>query len=112
MTWAVIWIDTDGQFNVQNHRSLEQAVTDERIASESGLPAMLLSDRGFIRRVSGDDRRVEEACEVMHDAYEQAALGTGWETNPASRKPWADVPEANKATMRAAVIALLGWLDD
>jgi hypothetical protein len=48
----------------------------------------------------------------MHDAYEQAALGAGWETNPASRKPWADVPEANKATMRAAVIALLGWLDE
>lgn len=57
------------------------------------------------------DARVELACEVMHDAYERAAVGAGWETNPASRKPWSDVPEANKATMRAAVSALLDWLD-
>lgn len=55
--------------------------------------------------------RVERACEVMHDAYEKAADFHGWETNPASRKPWADVPEANKATMRAAVSALLNHLD-
>lgn len=50
---------------------------------------------------------IEEACEVMHDAYERAAVGAGWETNPASRKPWDGVPEANKVTMRAAVDALL-----
>jgi len=50
---------------------------------------------------------IEEACEIMHDAYEIAAVGAGWETQEASRKPWADVPEANKATMRAAVGALL-----
>lgn len=55
---------------------------------------------------------VERACEIMHDAYEKAAAGAGWETNPASRKPWADVPEANKTTMRVAVGALLDWLDD
>jgi hypothetical protein len=54
---------------------------------------------------------VETACEVMHDAYEKAATGAGWETNPASRKPWADVPEANKVTMRAAVSALLAFLE-
>ena len=53
------------------------------------------------------DEHADAACEVMHDAYERAAVGAGWETNPASRKPWADVPEANKATMRAAVGALL-----
>ena len=52
---------------------------------------------------------VEKACEVMHDAYEKAALGTGWETNLASRKPWSDVPEANKETMRVSVKALLDW---
>lgn len=50
---------------------------------------------------------VEQACEVMHDAYEKAAVGAGWETQEASRKPWAEVPEANKETMRAAVSALL-----
>lgn len=51
--------------------------------------------------------QIEHLCEVMHDAYEKAAAGNGWETQQASRKPWADVPEANKATMRAAVAALL-----
>lgn len=55
--------------------------------------------------------KIDQACEVMHDAYERAAVGAGWDTNPASRKPWADVPEANKQTMRAAVAALLEWLD-
>jgi len=54
-----------------------------------------------------DPEVVERACEVMHDAYETAAVGAGWETRQASRKPWADVPEANKDTMRAAVAALL-----
>lgn len=56
------------------------------------------------------DEDVEVACVVMHDAYEAAARGAGWETQEASRKPWADVPEANKATMRAAVGALLNHL--
>lgn len=46
---------------------------------------------------------VEQACE-------RAAVGAGWETQTSSRKPWADVPEANKETMRAAVWALLQWL--
>lgn len=50
---------------------------------------------------------IEHLCEVMHDAYEKAAIGAGWETQQASRKPWANVPEANKQTMRAAVRALL-----
>jgi hypothetical protein len=53
------------------------------------------------------DAYVEECCEVMHDAYEEAARSAGWETQERSRKPWADVPEANKVTMRAAVAALL-----
>lgn len=51
---------------------------------------------------------IENACEVMHVAYERAAIGAGWETNPLSRTiNWAEVPEANKATMRAAVAAVL-----
>lgn len=53
---------------------------------------------------------LERACEVMHNAYEAAAPGAGWQTQQASRKPWAEVPEANKATMRAALTALLAWL--
>lgn len=62
-----------------------------------------------VASASPDDVDVEAACEVMHDAYEAAAAGAGWETNPESRKPWAEVPEANKETMRAAVRALLEW---
>lgn len=57
------------------------------------------------------DDTVERACEVMHDAYEAAAVTAGWETQQRSRVPWAGVPEANKATMRAAVTALLEHLD-
>lgn len=56
--------------------------------------------------------RIEHYCELMHDAYEQAAVGTGWETQQASRKLWPDVPEANKATMRVAVAALLDAVDE
>jgi hypothetical protein len=52
----------------------------------------------------------ETACEIMHDAYETAAKRTGWETQTASRVAWADVPEANKETMRAAVATLLSEL--
>ena len=59
-----------------------------------------------------DAQRLERLCEVMHDAYEQAAAGEGWATNPASRKPWKDVPEANKRTMRIAVRALLSALEE
>ena len=53
------------------------------------------------------DALIEHYCEVMHDAYEEAAVGAGWETNPESRVAWADVPESNKETMRAAVRALV-----
>jgi len=53
------------------------------------------------------DAEVEEACEIMHDAYEAAAVDNGWDTQARSRRPWAEVPSANQATMRAAVRALL-----
>lgn len=54
--------------------------------------------------------QVDRLCEVMHDAYGEAAAKAGWETQERSRKPWADVPEANKAAMRHAVHALVGHL--
>ena len=53
---------------------------------------------------------IEWLCEVMHDAYEIAAAGAGWETQAASRRPWDDVPEPNKVAMRAAVAAMLDAL--
>jgi len=57
--------------------------------------------------VEDGDRRVEEVCELFHDAYEAAAVQAGWETQERSRVPWADVPEENKETMRATVRAVL-----
>lgn len=52
------------------------------------------------------DAYLEHLCEVSHNAYEAAAINAGWETNPRSRVPWAEVPEANKATMRASIDAV------
>ena len=46
-------------------------------------------------------------AETMHNAYEAAAVGNGWETNLRSRVSWAELPEANRATMLAAVEAAL-----
>lgn len=59
------------------------------------------------------DALIERVCEAMHDAYEDEAFKVGWETNPASRRSWAEVPEGNKKAMRAGVrggltAALLG----
>lgn len=54
-----------------------------------------------------DDDAVERYCILMHEAYEEAAAKEGWETQERSRKPWQEVPEANKATMRHAVAALV-----
>ena len=58
-----------------------------------------------------DPAHVEAICEVMHNAYEVAAVVSGWETNAASRKPWREVPEANQEAMRAAVRAILTSAD-
>ena len=62
-----------------------------------------------------DPKLIELLCERQHDAYEAAAVEAGWTTQQASRKPWAEVPEANKQTMRASVAVVLyallelGW---
>lgn len=61
--------------------------------------------------MSDDIEYINRLCEVMHDAYESAAPLTGWRTNPESRKPWDDVPAANKATMRYAVRTLIQHIE-
>jgi hypothetical protein len=50
---------------------------------------------------------LEAACIAAHNAYEQAAHEAGWVTNTQSRKPWVDVPEANKIAMRAGIAAAI-----
>jgi len=81
-----------GQQRVHVLTDKELAARDERVREERTLPT------------------VEHACELMHDAYEAAAVTTGWETQERSRKPWSEVPEANKVTMRAAVSAVLALM--
>jgi len=53
---------------------------------------------------------VERLCAVHHDAYEEAARTRGWATNLNCRCSWAELPAANKDTMRAAMRALLANL--
>lgn len=57
--------------------------------------------------MSGDQPEVDRLCQVMHEVYEREAARVGWQTQTRSRVPWHDVPEANKAAMRKAVMALL-----
>jgi len=44
---------------------------------------------------------------IAHEAYEEAAAQSGWETNPVSRVPWEDVPEENRAATTAAASAVV-----
>lgn len=54
----------------------------------------------------------EQVARAMHDAYEARAAEVGWETQARSRVAWADVPEANKQAMYAAVDAALAVVAD
>lgn len=54
-----------------------------------------------------DNAQIEQLAEVAHDAYEAAAAGSGWQTQAASRKPWAEVPDANREATRAMIRAVL-----
>lgn len=43
---------------------------------------------------------------IAHETYEEAAAKAGWETNPASRVPWEDVPLENRVVTTAAANAV------
>lgn len=79
-------------------------------------PAPTLGDapRADSEALAAREADVDTLCALMHDAYEAEAGNAGWDTNPKSRAPWSEVPEANKRCMRAAVRAVLGssWLAD
>lgn len=49
----------------------------------------------------------EQIAQAFHETYERLAPDFGYKTREASAKPWADVPEQNKALMVAVVQALL-----
>jgi hypothetical protein len=54
---------------------------------------------------------IERLCERMHEAYEEAAVSEGWSTQAAPRKPWSEVPDANRRTMRQSVATILDQLE-
>lgn len=57
------------------------------------------------------EKLIEYLCALQHKVYEEQALLEGWETHrdiPGS--DWRGVPEANKATMRASMAAVLDEL--
>ena len=88
----------------------EIAATEVRkLASQQRDEAVAERDAA-LAAVTATPENVERLCEVMHDAYERAAVLEGWDTNPESATAWAHVPEANKRTMRVAVAAMLAAL--
>jgi hypothetical protein len=55
----------------------------------------------------------EQLAQLFHETYERLAPSHGYETREASAKPWADVPESNKALMIATCREVLtALLDD
>jgi hypothetical protein len=49
----------------------------------------------------------ERIAQAFHETYERLALDHGYTTREAGAKPWAEVPEANRALMVAVVGELL-----
>jgi len=49
----------------------------------------------------------EQIAQAFHEAYERLAPDFGYQTREASAKPWAEVPEQNRALMVAVVQSLL-----
>lgn len=103
---------------VMGPENLEYQLNNARYLQSRGYPeqeehiarlenAIRIRDEDAAAAMPVPDDRIERLCEVLHDAYEAAAVDQGWQTQQASRKPWAEVPEANKATMRAAVRAIV-----
>jgi len=52
--------------------------------------------------------RAEEVARSFHEAYEALAPNFAYETRATSAKPWAEIPENNRALMVAVVRRLLG----
>lgn len=96
--------------NIDAIRASRQLFADATTAAYQQVITTQAAEIAKARARAEEAALIEAACEVMHCAYEEAAAGAGWETNPASQVPWSDVPEPNKMAMRAAVTALARWL--
>lgn len=57
--------------------------------------------------MDNDTTPAEIVARAFHEKYESLAPDHGYETRKASAKPWADVPDANKALMIATAQGLL-----
>lgn len=55
---------------------------------------------------------VEAMARAGHDEYERVAPEYGWGTQEQTRVPWDDLPESNRAVMRAAYGAALRALTE
>lgn len=53
---------------------------------------------------------LDDLCRTLHDAYEDAARHTGWQTQESTRVAWHDLPQANQDTMREAVAHLMRYV--
>lgn len=63
---------------------------------------------GIFGRVSLDaDWTGESLAQQFHETYERLAPGFGYRTREASAKPWAEVPEQNRALMIAVATEIL-----
>lgn len=51
ITHAVLWIDTDGKFYVNNFESEDTAESVATVTADSGLPVQVIEKREFIRGV-------------------------------------------------------------
>lgn len=53
------------------------------------------------------EQRAEPIAAAFHESYERQARNYGYETRPESAVPWENVPDNNKALMRAVVNDLI-----
>ena len=60
-----------------------------------------------VARTDQTNRDAEKLAEIFHLHYEALAPCYNYETRPESRKPWEDVPAANKQLMVAVCRQLL-----
>lgn len=58
-----------------------------------------------------ETEKAEKLARFFHDTYEKLAPSYGYKTREASRKPWSDVPEDNKALMIAVAGEVRKHLD-
>src|SRR5512134_3277805 len=57
------------------------------------------------------DERIERVAQAFHEAYERLAPSFGYETRLESAVSWEQVPEQNRALMRAVVAEVVGPLE-